>query len=99
MRAEAATQSAFYKELIRHGAKPGTEVQPEQKSDFERYVVTTPHFAPHPQFMLLSKQAGFESRFELQNAVPRFLKEHLEELAARSKKPGEARAPSTPSNI
>jgi len=94
MRAEAATQSSFYKELIRRGAKPDAKVQEEMKSDFERYVVTTPHFAPHPQFMLLSKQVGFESRFEFQNAVPRFLEEHIRRLSEKSKKPAEAHSPS-----
>jgi len=89
MRAEAAMQSAFYREILARGAKQtGDEkAAAAQKSDFERYLVTTMHFAPNPLFMLMSRQAGFETRFEMQNGVGEFLEEHLRPLAAKANKP------------
>ena len=95
MKADAARQSAFYREILARGAKQTGDASAGvgQKSDFERYLVTTMHFAPHPLFMLLSKKAGFETRFEMQNDVGEFLLEHLKPLAAKSKKPSSSPAP------
>ena len=87
MRAEAVARSEFFKEMKRVGGKAGAEKEGAgQRSDFERYMVTTMHFTPHPLLMKLNMEAGFGSRIEFQNAVPGYLAEHFKELAARSGK-------------
>ncbi|MEM3030339.1 MAG: hypothetical protein QXH27_01260 [Candidatus Micrarchaeia archaeon] len=47
-------------------------------SSFEEYVVTVPHFAPHPYLLQAYQELGFASRMELQNAVSKFFKDHAQ---------------------
>ena len=42
------------------------------KTDFEEYVVTEPHFAPHPYMLYDYKLYGFNSRMEFQNSVKEY---------------------------
>jgi len=85
MRADAVKESAFLREVLRRGpaeekGKPGVGA----KSDFEKYTITTMHYAPHPLLMRGFRQMGYENRFDLQLAVPEFLDEHFKALRASS---------------
>ncbi|MDD5317515.1 MAG: hypothetical protein PHF51_02155 [Candidatus ainarchaeum sp.] len=78
---EAVKQSAFYRKVLRRG-KPKKD-DGEQRSDFERYTVTTPYYAPHPFLMQFFQELGYETRFDFQVAIPKFVEEHFSALGAR----------------
>lgn len=46
-------------------------------SKFEDYVVTVPHFSPHPYLLNEFKKLGFEKRSDMQKAVFDYLKEKI----------------------
>ena len=75
IRAEALKQSAFYLEILRMSEEE------KGRGEFERYSVTTFHFAPHPLMMKRSKELGYAQRFELQNAMSAFVEEHMRTFA------------------
>jgi hypothetical protein len=77
---ETVSHSAFYRNALRRSGT-GKEVR---RSDFEKFMVVTPHFAPHPFFMRLCAQAGYASRFAMQNDVPSLLDAHFSALGAKA---------------
>ncbi len=85
MRADAIKQSAFLRQVLRRGkteeeAAKDRGITDAPKSDFEKFIITTLHYAPHPLLMRGFKEMGYENRFALQMDVPKFLDEHFKRL-------------------
>ncbi len=84
LRADAVEQSSFYREILRRG-RPEEQVAKEAKakSDSERFVVTTLHYAPHPFMLRFFKELGYETRFAFQADAASLLEEHFRQAAAQ----------------
>lgn len=89
MRADAIRQSAFLRQVLRRGktedeAAKDKGITQAPKSDFEKFSITTLHYAPHPLLMRGFREMGYENRFALQMDVPKFLDEHFSRLMAKA---------------
>ena len=85
-RGDALEKSAFYKEILRRGRTQEQMAQDKMaKSDAEKFMVTTLHYAPHPLIMRLYKEFGYETRFSLQTSLPPLLQEHFKKLVDAKK--------------
>lgn len=88
IRADAAEQSSLYQELVRRG-RTKEEAQKDgagaPKGDFERFMVTTLHYTPHPFMLKFFKEFGFESRYMFQSASFSLVEEHFRKLVEAKK--------------
>ena len=85
-RGDALEKSAFYKEILRRGrTQEQLDKDSKAKSDSEKFMVTTLHYAPHPVIMKLYKEFGYETRFSLQTSLPQLLEGHFKKLADAKK--------------
>jgi len=68
---QRAKGTAMYK----HTYRGGGVVQAASK--FEDYIITVPHFSPHPYLLNEFEKLGFTKRSDMQKAVFDYLKEYL----------------------
>ncbi len=68
---QRAQHTAMYKNAYRGGNIT------QAASKFEDYIVTVPHFSPHPYLLNEYEKLGFEKRSDMQKAVFDYLKKNI----------------------